>query len=97
MSAHTLEPWTIRYGEIIGSDNEILGVVYRTEAWTSGERVTTEDQANARLIAAAPYLLAALVSITDQLERVGDTREHKDGQFITAARAAIAKAEGREP
>lgn len=49
---------------------------------------------NARLIAAAPELLAALVSITDQLERVGDTRPSKDGQFIDEARAAIAKASG---
>lgn len=48
--------------------------------------------ADARLIAAAPDLLEALLSITDQLERIGDTRPHKDGQYIEAARAAIAKA-----
>lgn len=35
--------------------------------------------------------VAALREITDQLERVGDTREHKDGQFIDAARAVVAK------
>ena len=31
----------------------------------------------------------ALRAITDQLERVGDTRIHKDGQFIADARAAL--------
>lgn len=40
-------------------------------------------------------LVRALIAITDQLERVGDTREHKDGQFITDARAALANA-GKE-
>lgn len=52
-----------------------------------------EAIANARLISAAPDLLAALIAITNQLERVGDTRLHKDGQIIEDARAAIAKAE----
>lgn len=51
-------------------------------------------EANAHLIAAAPDLLGALQAITDQLERIGDTRPHKDGQFIEDARAAIAKALG---
>ena len=43
--------------------------------------------------------LEALIAITNQLERVGDTRPHKDGQFIDAARAAIAalEAETGEP
>lgn len=50
--------------------------------------------ANANLIAAAPELLDALIAITNQLERIGDTREHKDGAFIRDARAAIAKATG---
>lgn len=34
-----------------------------------------------------------LTSITDQLERIGDTRMHKDGQFIADARALLAKSE----
>lgn len=50
--------------------------------------------ANANLIAAAPELLDALIAITNQLERIGDTREHKDGAFIRDARAAINKATG---
>jgi hypothetical protein len=39
-------------------------------------------------------LIEALQMIADVLERVGDTRPHKDGQYIDAAREAIAKATG---
>lgn len=48
-----------------------------------------EALANASLISAAPALLEALISITDQLELTGDTRMHKDGQYIEDARSAI--------
>jgi hypothetical protein len=61
-----------------------------------GSRSDDEQNANARLIAAAPELLEALRAITDQLERIGDTRYDKDGQYIDAARAAIAKATGEQ-
>ena len=44
----------------------------------------------------ADELLAALADITDQLERIGDMRFHKDGQFIDRARAAIAIAKTQE-
>jgi hypothetical protein len=39
-------------------------------------------------------LIEALQMIADQLERVGDARPHKDGQYIDAAREAITKATG---
>lgn len=63
---------------------------------TAADRAASKQDAidRARLFAAAPDLLEALQAITDQLERVGDTRQHKDGQFIEAARTAIAKATG---
>lgn len=38
-------------------------------------------------------LLKALKIVTSQLERVGDTRKHKDGEFIDLGREAIARAE----
>jgi hypothetical protein len=47
------------------------------------------SRADAQLMAADPVLLEALIAITDQLERIGDTRIHKDGSFIAAARDAI--------
>ena len=46
-------------------------------------------QAILELLAERDALREALWSITDQLERVGDTRMHKDGQFIADARAAL--------
>jgi hypothetical protein len=60
MIAHTSGPWRSVDGEIEG-DGEIIGVVFRAEAWTSGEPITQSDQANAALIAAAPDMLAALI------------------------------------
>lgn len=41
------------------------------------------------LLSEREALRDALQAITDQLERVGDTRMHKDGQFIADARAAL--------
>lgn len=37
-------------------------------------------------------LVGVLSAMTDHLERIGDTRPHKDGQYIDAARAVLAKA-----
>lgn len=48
-----------------------------------------EAEANARLIAAAPELLGALETLTEQAERAG-----WNGMSVHAARAAIAKATG---
>jgi hypothetical protein len=60
------------------------------EAKEYEERVRRED----RVRAAAPAMLTALISITDHLERIGDSR--KDAPFIEQGRAAIALATGEE-
>ncbi len=56
-------------------------------------------EANARLIAAAPDLLAALKDTLDFLERHSNRWDGVNGKHpqlvVTAARAAIAKAEGK--
>lgn len=52
---------------------------------------TEEGEANARLIAAAPELLAALRAFVDGVQ-VGPETSYKDRERILAARAAIAKA-----
>jgi hypothetical protein len=51
-------------------------------------------EANARLIAAAPDLLAALEYAAAELESMNKTLGWKDGEWpsVTQARAAIAKA-----
>jgi len=80
-------------------DNIIVSADGRLLDWVARSLHVTREQrdANARLVSAAPDLLGALIAITDQLERVGDTRPHKDGEFIEQARAAIAKALGEQP
>jgi len=57
-----------------------------------------QGNANARLIAAAPDLLAALLKVLPlaetYLRTVPGTADHKTAATIATARAAIAKAEG---
>ena len=53
--------------------------------------VTQRDEANARLIAAAPDLLSALIGM---MNRYGDKTEHPFCDSSISARAAIAKAKG---
>lgn len=68
-------------------DPDVVCTVHQTNEHSS---FTAEE--NARLIAAAPDMLAALEAITNQLE-FGDSR--MDDLFIaSAARVAIAKAKG---
>ncbi len=93
MSAqHTPGPWSAT--EASGHVVDAGGAPVAVTAGLANGPWATEYRANARLIAAAPDLLEALIAITNQLERIGDTREHKDGAFIRDARAAIAKATG---
>lgn len=91
--AHTEGPWRVmppdraQSGWIVGdAEGGSIADCEPPGPWMPGE----EADANALLIAAAPDLLAALIMITDQLERIGDNR--KDAVFIEAARTAIAKA-----
>jgi hypothetical protein len=110
-TTHTPGPWRVDGQELISglSDSRpLLHAVIRStdERWTSlVETECAEGHANARLIASAPDLLAALERLRDEL----DARTHRDGEMITAsfvrgdvcavktlnaARAAIKKARG---
>jgi hypothetical protein len=60
--------------------------------WPTDERTEAETEANARLIAAAPDLYEALVELV-QLYDVDQAIFPRPG--YAAARAALAKAEGR--
>jgi hypothetical protein len=55
------------------------------------------NEADARLIAAAPDLLEALKNLLDRVERNGGIGEYKGGPafVVKAAKSAIAKAEGQ--
>ncbi len=76
---------------------EIACLLFDTDEWPDGEG-WLEDCANARLIAAAPDLLAALEQIVKDLESVNERDpvpdEINEDSHWAAARAAIAKAKG---
>jgi hypothetical protein len=87
MSKHTPGPW-----RVVDSWNDYMVEGQNGEEiiWQDGPHNTpTINKANARLIAAAPDLLEALVAIVgnSSIQRVSDELHAK-------ARAAIAKAKG---
>lgn len=84
MSQHTSGPW--RVGAPQSVDPEWLLVM--TSGGAIVANVNGADEANARLIAAAPELLEALECIRDGMA--------DDQAYRECARKAIAKAEGRE-
>lgn len=91
VDAYTPAPWTVRTRASIDYEGNI----------EIAEACEGEHEANARLIAAAPELLDAL---KDVLERFKNERDIQLGNgypedyvSITAAEAAIAKAEGGDP
>ena len=102
---HTPGPWAVEYG--LTNDPEkytpgidakhgfsilMFGIKSQNEECGIRGRTIGEQEANARLIAAAPELLGALqamLNITDFHELYGNTTDR--------ARAAIAKATGGQP
>lgn len=110
---HTPGPWTIvetgktglgevvcevgRGGDIDPRDEDSLYQVGRMCDWGGWDKETT--LANARLIAAAPEMLAALEDILNGLEHAGCSSQHCSGTCHYCAtrrraREAIAKTEG---
>ena len=89
---HTPGPWFAQYDDNgfyeIGSEAVSLRL-----AFTYGEGDT--DEANARLIAAAPDLLEALWGMATSFHAVEHMEEHMQ-QSAARARAAIAKATGEK-
>ena len=98
MSGHTPGPWRIlpnypgdgRWN--ISTDNGVVEkvIVAPDDGWNSSYTEFTEREANARLIAAAPELLAACLLVLGHLN--GSTGEV---DAVAILDAAIAKAEGR--
>src|SRR5688500_2102326 len=102
MGEHTPGPWFVERGTIVRYDREANPSHWRSPAvchtgMTHGMGVAgLEDEANARLIAAAPDLLAALreVGRLRLATSEGSLRVRADRMW-EIARQAIAKAEGR--
>jgi hypothetical protein len=86
MNGHTPGPWEAQDGEVVCKSGDVADVYGFHE---------TEKGADARLIAAAPELLAALKGAITVMEWL-DTLRHTDPNFpaLDNARSAIAKAEG---
>lgn len=98
---HTPGPWTIRYGTNLFSESGRL--VASTGGHSLNGRFGDEHRinvANARLIAAAPELLAALNQIANEMQSASSRGRDVSVSWLDArialARVAIAKAEGRE-
>lgn len=88
MSAHTPGPWTVSIEGLVGSYRVEESAAHEREAIRAddNERACRITEADARLIAAAPDLLAAL----EQIARTGYT----DIGDRLMVEAAIAKATG---
>ena len=94
---HTSGPWTIECGK--NYSNEIVGKSKTGKDWvlartTAAKVGRDQDDANARLIAAAPDLLEALKEAQDYIASEERAYEMVNPVAVMA-RAAIAKAEGR--
>lgn len=100
MSKHTPGPWRHVIAKlpvdgafdyaIRDADGELIAEVFGRTSTTN----YPPAEANARLMAAAPELLAALVGILEIGKR--DMSNQKYDGYFDSARAAVAKAEGRE-
>ena len=89
MSAHTPGPWKVEYSE--GYEWEVLAGANLPIAYISGW-AGYSTEVNARLIAAAPDLLAALAGIIEIGKR--DLTNPKYDAYFEEARAALKKAGG---
>ena len=103
MSKHTAGPWEFNKELNLIRDTVTRVTICENVAPMPFKRAlwTPEHEANARLIASAPMLLSALQNLVGegaQHEVTCDQSEHDEDSacIYCEARAAIAKAEGKE-
>ena len=91
---HTPGPWAVY--ESMGAETVIgrIGVKAEVDIAHCNNCDTSEARANARLIAAAPDLLFALDQAVTSMQDSGYPNSHL---AVRCARAAIARATGKEP
>ena len=95
--AHTPGPWSINGWDIVQQDCDSTFPPLATVC--NGNRSLTLEaiDANARLMAAAPELLAALIEVADGCKyRLRKGEDAGDRATLRLCRAAIAKATGKE-
>jgi len=86
-------PWRVEKRYFVESNTDpkdILGIGTVADCRPYATDRHPEAEANARLVAAAPDLLAALAGLVERLERENGWVQTEDG--LSAARAAIHKA-----
>lgn len=91
---HTPGPWIVLDGEITfeGEDSDVV-IAIVNDGYKSPS--VAESEANARLIAVAPDMLAALKECALQIAQTHNRKLTSDEQIaLDNARAAIAKATG---
>lgn len=100
MSAHTPGPWR-KATNLQGHTNHVVADSYVTVCsfLTSVKSSCDRDdiEANARLIAAAPDLLAALQSIAETVVYAPEGGHEEVSDCVRIAKQAIAKATGATP
>jgi len=104
-TTHTPGPWTFNGDHVVAGTHTVLADPFASDALFGGE-----GEANARLIAAAPDLLAALVKLVAfAAQYTGDGCNEAEGavldtahanaepldNMVDTARAAIARATGK--
>jgi hypothetical protein len=96
VSSHTPGPWAYRQSHSDTCDLEVLDSDGNVVAGEYGVR----EQANARLIAAAPELYEALSKIEKRLFAFGHVQTNLDrhdvASMLDVARGALAKARGEQ-
>lgn len=114
MSAHTPGPWTMnatppgRYiitttvRDFPGTPEVVLAEVYEDSPNPAGDTIVADGEPNARLMATAPELLAALKGALELVDDLRLTfpdawRSYVEAHGVDSGwRAAIAKAEGAQ-
>jgi hypothetical protein len=94
MSNHSPGPWVVFHNVEIRCPNEDNTVIARMEDSREAGWNTPTINANARLIAAAPDLLAALQDIVDAYQKHFDAMPVAWQTYDNIAREAIEKATG---
>lgn len=104
MSKHTPGPWVTDNSVLRGSINRLdepRRHIALTSDWEKEKGDREQNEANARLIAAAPELLEALEDVMSdlfyQIASHHDERTARNYPSLVDARAAIAKAKGLNP
>lgn len=91
---HTLGPWKSCFDgtQVRSADSNLVAETVSPAGNRYKDRAPLEQEANARLIAAAPELADALNGLTTELETWHFPTSCKAARYLSRARAALKKA-----